>query len=68
MSMSIYYVATRGYELSKDEKNIVNSIVSKYSSNFPLKINHEDFCLYNEPFDEPNVVLNGATSIPMKTD
>lgn len=65
MSMSIYYTAKRNCPLNNEEKRVVQTIVDKYCSEFPLKNKHEDFCLYSEPFDEQDTVLDGATTIPM---
>ena len=65
MSMSIYYTAKRNYPLNDEEKSVVHTIVDRYCSEFPFKNKHEDFCLYNEPFDEEDIVLDGATAIPM---
>lgn len=67
MSMSLYYTAKRSYSLNDEEKNVVHAIVDKYCSEFPYKNKHEDFCLYNEPLDEEDTVLDGATAIPMDT-
>ena len=65
MSMSIYYTAKRNCPSNDDEKKGVQSIVDKYCSEFPFQNKHEDFCLYSEPFDEQDTVLDGATSITM---
>lgn len=64
MAMSIYYTAIRKRTLDKEERERVQSIVDMYCAKFPFENKHEDFCLYKEPFDEPNIVLDGATRIP----
>ncbi len=68
MSMSIYYTAKRNCPLNDNEKRAVQEIVDKYCLEFPLKDKHENFCLYGEPFDEQDTVLDGATTIPMNMD
>ena len=68
MSISIYYTAKRNCPLNDEEKKGVRTIVDKYCSEFPFKNKHEDFCLYSEPFDEQDTVLDGATTIPMNMD
>ena len=65
MGMSVYYTAKREHPLDDAEKAAVQSIVDKYCAAFPFHYKHQDFCLYAEPFDEPDTVLDGATSIPM---
>lgn len=66
MAMSIYYTAKReGGFLKNEEKSAIRSIVDRYCAEFPFKTKHEDFCLFSEPFDNQNIVLDGATAIPM---
>ena len=66
MAMSIYYTAKRTYQMNDEEKANVRSVADKYCKEFPFDFRHEDFCLYDEPFDEENTILAGATAIPQK--
>ena len=66
MAMSIYYTAKRTYKMTEEEKADISAVADRYIREFPFDFKHEDFCLYNEPFDEEDTVLAGATAIPRK--
>src|SRR5215831_1722933 len=72
MGISIYYAARRKVVLSETERRAVEGVVSRYSVRDRIEEYHrtgsgwngEDFCLYDPPFDSPDIILEGATRLP----
>lgn len=63
MSFSLYYSAQRSTALSDQEKNMIDSIVEKYCTEYPFKEKVEDFCIYSSPEGEMNV-FGGSIKLP----
>ena len=59
MSVSIYYEAERKHKLNDEEKAEVSAIVDRYCAKYPFEEKYEDFCLYSEPLDSEETVLQG---------
>ena len=68
MSVSIYYEAERKHKLNDEEKAEVSAIVDRYCAKYPFEEKYEDFCLYSEPFDSEETVLQGSTALPAGSD
>ena len=68
MSVSIYYEAERKHKLNDEEKAEVSAIVERYCAKYPFEEKYEDFCLYSEPFDSEETVLQGSTALPAGGD
>jgi hypothetical protein len=72
MGISIYYSARRAKELTDVEHKAIEEVVGRYSVKEQVEAyiwtgigwSGEDFCLYDPPFDEPEIVLEGATRLP----
>lgn len=72
MGISIYYSARRINPLSESEEKRIAAVVGGYSVADRIEEYHrtgsgwtgEDFSLYDPPFDEPDIVLDGSTKLP----
>lgn len=72
MGISIYYEARRTAGLTDREREAVDEVVRRYSVEDRIEEsnrtgygwNGEDFCLYEQPFDSPGTILEGATRLP----
>jgi hypothetical protein len=72
MGMAIYYTARRARKLSEAEQASVQRVIRGYSAEEQIDAyqrtgvgwNGEDLCLYQPPFDSPDVILEGATRLP----
>ncbi|MDR2924371.1 MAG: hypothetical protein LBU76_00155 [Azoarcus sp.] len=64
MGISIYYTAERSYPLTDEENKLIEAIVKKYDEGKKFK-KGEDFCVYEYDSEEPEVIFNGSTGLPM---
>ena len=63
MGISIYYDAVREYKLTDEENSIIETIIEKYNSKKDKK--SEDFCVYDYDPEDPKIIFNGSTGLPM---
>jgi hypothetical protein len=72
MSVSIYYTACRSYGLSEAERKAIEEVISRFSVKDQIEEylisghgwSGEDFFLYQEPLDSPQMIIDGATKLP----
>jgi hypothetical protein len=64
MGVSIYYTAKRSNPLTKDETKDIEGIIKEYDKGKPVK-KGEDFYVYDYDKEEPEVIFNGATGLPL---
>jgi len=75
MSISIYYEARRKHPLTDVERAEIDAITQRFSVDDQIErynrsgqgLNWESFCLYDPP-TEPDIILEGATRLPDKTE
>ena len=65
MSISIYYSAERQIPLSENENEKIEQLIEEYSESYTYKDTQESFYLYDYDEDEPEVIFNGSTKLPL---
>ncbi len=68
MGISVYYSCKRTKPFSKQEQQLVNTVIEKYNDSFRLKDFGESFCVYDSNEAEPVVIFEGSTKLPFSDD
>ena len=65
MGVSIYYSCERDHNLTNSEEQEMLATINRYNTGFELKDIGETFFVYDYEQDQPTVIFDGSTKLPL---